>query len=231
MIAAVLFDKDGTLFDFKQSWGRWTRAMLSELSQDAAHSQQMAEALDFDPAAGTFGPESPVVWATSHEIAEAIAPFLPRITFESLVGRMNLMAVEAEMIPAVPLRPLFLELRARGMKIGLATNDIEAAARAHLSANRIDDLFDYVAGSDSGHGAKPAPGMLTAFAAGQQLAPSRILMVGDSRHDLLAGRAAGMRPVGVLTGPANQDELEPLAEVVLANIGALPEWIDTQLGR
>lgn len=228
MIAGVVFDKDGTLFDFRQSWGRWTRAMLAELSTGPEHSADLARALDFDPETGAFGPESPVVWATSHEIAAAIRPHLPGISMASLVNRMNAMAVEAEMIPAVPLRPLFTELKDRGLMIGLATNDVEGAARAHLAANGIDDLFDFVAGSDSGHGAKPEPGMLLAFAKFQGLSPAEVLMVGDSRHDLLAGRAAGMRPVGVLTGPAGEAELAPLAEVILADIGALPEWIDGQ---
>lgn len=50
-------------------------------------------------------------------------------------------------------------------------------------------------------------------------------MVGDSRHDLEAGRAAGMRTVAVLTGIAKREELEPHADVVLADIGAIPGWI------
>ena len=36
-IKAVIFDKDGTLFDFRQSWGAWTRALLAELGGDSAH--------------------------------------------------------------------------------------------------------------------------------------------------------------------------------------------------
>jgi phosphoglycolate phosphatase len=50
-------------------------------------------------------------------------------------------------------------------------------------------------------------------------------MVGDSTHDLQAGRAAGMRCVGVLTGMAPRDVLAPHADVVLENIGALPDWL------
>ena len=53
-------------------------------------------------------------------------------------------------------------------------------------------------------------------------------MVGDSRHDLEAGRAAGMRPVAVLTGIARAADLAPHAEVVLPDIGALPAWLDAQ---
>ncbi len=67
--------------------------------------------------------------------------------------------------------------------------------------------------------------MCLAFARALGLDPARVAMVGDSRHDLDAGRAAGMRVVAVLTGIAGREELEPHADVVLADIGALPGWL------
>ena len=51
-------------------------------------------------------------------------------------------------------------------------------------------------------------------------------MVGDSRHDLISGRAAGMATVAVLTGIAGAGELAPHADVVLPDIGHLPGWLD-----
>jgi phosphoglycolate phosphatase len=57
------------------------------------------------------------------------------------------------------------------------------------------------------------------------LAPDRIAMIGDSTHDLVAGRAAGMITVGVLTGPATREDLAPHATVVLPDIGHLPAWL------
>jgi phosphoglycolate phosphatase len=47
-------------------------------------------------------------------------------------------------------------------------------------------------------------------------------MVGDSRHDLIAGRAAGMPTLAVLTGVADEAELAPFADVVCPDIGHLP---------
>ncbi|HBM62186.1 MAG TPA: phosphatase, partial [Citreicella sp.] len=44
-IAAVLFDKDGTLFDFGRTWNAWSLRALRELSQgDAQVMAAMAEA-------------------------------------------------------------------------------------------------------------------------------------------------------------------------------------------
>ena len=50
-------------------------------------------------------------------------------------------------------------------------------------------------------------------------------MVGDSRHDLIAGKAAGMPVVAVLTGVAEAGELAPVADAVLPDIGHRPDWI------
>jgi phosphoglycolate phosphatase len=231
MIDGVVFDKDGTLFDFRQSWGGWTRRLIEELCEDDAHARRLAAALVFDPESGQFGNESPVIASTGDEIAAHLLPHLPGMTHSVLVARMDLLSVEAEMAPAVPLDPLLGTLKARGLKLGVATNDIESAARSHLSAAGVADHFDVIMGADSGHGAKPGPGMLLAFSHKTGIAPERVLMVGDSTHDLVAARAAGMRPVAVLTGVAGTEELGPFAEVVLADIGHLPRWIDLQRQR
>jgi phosphoglycolate phosphatase len=57
---------------------------------------------------------------------------------------------------------------------------------------------------------------------------SNVAMVGDSRHDLDAGRAAGMHAVAVLTGMAERNDLAAHADVVLDNIAGLGAWIDHQ---
>ena len=67
--------------------------------------------------------------------------------------------------------------------------------------------------------------MCLAFAHSLGLDPARVAMVGDSLHDLAAGRAAGMRTVGVLTGVAGAAELAALADVILPDIGGLPGWL------
>lgn len=224
----IIFDKDGTLFDFHKTWAVWAAQLLEMLSGgEAVARQAMAEAIGYDLQRGDFHPDSLVIAGTPDEIAERLLPWLPGMRHDHLVQRMNLLAAEVPLVEAVPLRPLLEELRGLGLRIGLVTNDAEAPAYAHLTRVGVLDLFDFIAGCDSGFGAKPAPGQLLAFAERLGLAPERVAMVGDSLHDLHSAERAGMRRVAVLTGVAKAPALAPHADVVLRDIGELPSWLAT----
>lgn len=228
-IAAVVFDKDGTLFDFHATWGAWARVLLAELAEGGRASPAvLGAAMGYDLAQGRFHPDSVVIADTPEAVAKVLLPHLPGMTATALIARMNLLASAAPMAPATPLPPLLQRLRARGLRLGVATNDAEMPARAHLSAVGVHEYFDFVAGFDTGFGAKPGPGMLLAFADRMRLDPAQVVMVGDSRHDLIAGRAAGMRTVAVLTGPAEEGDLAPLADAVLPHVGYLPDWLESR---
>ena len=225
MIKAAIFDKDGTLFDFRASWGAWTAAVLAAFGRDANQRQSLGALLGYDPQTGAFARESIVIAHTTFEIADAIARHLGAPDADGLHAQLQSLAAATAMQPAVDLPATFAALRAMGLQIGLATNDTEAPARAHLAAAGVASAFDFVAGCDSGFGGKPAPGQLLAFAAACGLAPGEIAMVGDSVHDLEAAQRAGMLRVAVLTGIATGADLAPFADVVLPDISHLAGWI------
>ncbi len=225
-IDALLFDKDGTLFDFAATWGVFGRDLLLQLADgDAARATDLGRAIGFDMVTQEYARDSVVIAGTLNEVVEALAPFLDGLRHAELLNILIAQSSAAPQIPAVPLAPLLAELRKGGRKLGVATNDGEEPALQHLESAGIRDLFDFVAGYDSGHGFKPGPGQLLAFADQLGIAPARVAMVGDSRHDLEAGRAAGMTTIGVLTGLATADALAPLADVVLPDIGHIPGWL------
>lgn len=226
-IKGIIFDKDGTLFDFQATWGAWSRGFLAEESGgDPALMQRLADALGYDLALNGFRPDSVVIAATTETVADRLLPLLPGVAKRDLLSRMDGRAMTAPQVEVTPLVPFLTGLQARGLALGIATNDTEAPARAHLRHAGVETMFDFIAGFDSGHGGKPAPGQLLAFASAMQIDPADCAMVGDSLHDLHAARAAGMVAVGVLTGMADEATLDQAADVVLVSIADLPGWLD-----
>ncbi|MEO0703271.1 MAG: HAD family hydrolase [Pseudomonadota bacterium] len=225
----ILFDKDGTLFDFQATWSGWVAGMLRVMSRgDGTLEDVLAGAVGYDLLTGRFDPDSPVIAGTPYEVAEEMLPHLPDPPpLSLLVERLNSAAAAAPMAEAVPLVPYLDGLLARGLRLGVVTNDAEAPARAHLAQVGVLTAFDIVIGCDSGHGAKPAPGPVLGALEALGARPEQAVMVGDSLHDLMAGRAAGVQTVGVLTGLAERADLAPLADVVVPDIGHLPGWFDS----
>lgn len=228
-VRGLLFDKDGTLFDFAATWAVVTDMVLAELARDARTAAEMGRAVGYDTRTRTFAPGSAIVAGTLGDNAALWARFRPdlgarriaeiaeRITDEAVAG--------GALVPAHPdLTGILQALRTQGYRLGVATNDTEAAARLQLGSAGVLDAFDWIAGADSGHGAKPGPGMLLAFARDGGLDPAEVAMIGDSLHDMVMAERAGLR-VGVLTGPAVAADLEGAADVVLGSIAALPELL------
>ncbi|WP_037309395.1 HAD family hydrolase [Ruegeria halocynthiae] len=225
-IDAILFDKDGTLFDFADTWGAFGRNLLLRLSQgDLTRAAKLGHVIGFDLEQGTYSEDSIVIAGTVDEVAAALAPHFPDMPRDELIDLLNAESATAPQAPAIPLVPFLERLRQLGLKLGVATNDGEMPALQHLESAGIRDHFDFVAGYDSGHGFKPGPGQLLAFASHVGVDPARVAMVGDSLHDLQAGRAAGMTTIGVLTGLAQAEALAPMADVVLPDIGHIPDWL------
>lgn len=229
-IEAIIFDKDGTLFDFRATWGAWAVALLDRLcGEDEALAAAAGVAIGFDHKARAFAEDSIVIAGTAWQVADALAPVVGEER-DAIIALADQLAAATEPAPAVDLDTCLLRLRQAG-PLGVVTNDSEAPARAHLDRAGITGHFDFIAGYDSGHGAKPEPGPLLAFAEATGSDPAATLMVGDSTHDLVAGIRAGMIPVGVLTGIAGIDDLSPFAAVVLPDISHLAAWIEGEAAR
>lgn len=224
-LRGLLFDKDGTLFDFHRSWGPWLAGLIGRISPHPAQKTQLANALGFDLASGDFRADSIFVHDTLKEILDALLPYLPSWDRSALEALVIAETAKVSQVPTQPLAPLLKQFKARGLKLGIATNDNEHPARTQLQAAGILPYFDFIAGYDSGFGAKPSTGMQHAFCSATGLAPGTVAMVGDSLHDMVAGRDAGMVTIGVLTGTTPRADLATVADVVLADIGEIESWI------
>jgi phosphoglycolate phosphatase len=229
-IAAILFDKDGTLIDFDRTWGPAAYVAMQALARgDAAALARLIEINHYIEEERRFLPTSPMVAGSSASYGPLWAQILGRNDHAALFAEMDSLMLEAGLASLAPIgRPVAVmqHLRHAGYRLGIATNDAEASALAQLDALDLTPHLDFVAGYDSGHGAKPAPGMVLAFARALAIAPEQVALVGDSTHDLHAARAAGALAVAVLTGPASRDELAPHADHVVGSIHDLPALFD-----
>jgi phosphoglycolate phosphatase len=225
-LQGIIFDKDGTLFEFAATWEAWAQAFLLRMTDnDRDKARELGVLIGFDMDSRSFARDSVVIAGTPGEVADALAPCFPGQSQAQVLDILNEEASMAPQVEAVSLIPFFASLHAMGLKVGVATNDAEEPALAHLGKAGVMGSLDFVAGFDSGHGAKPGPGQLLAFCAQTGCDPDRVAMVGDSTHDLRAGQAAGMLCIAVLTGMASADDLEPHADVVLPDVGHIPAWL------
>ena len=228
MIKTVLFDKDGTLFDFRATWSGFAKALLEDLSSgDPLKAAAMSNDLDYNLETGEFFPGSVLVSGTPGDIASCLLPHLPGTSPAGLIARMNVLAANVPQCEVTPLQPLLESLRDRGLTLGVITNDAMAPTRAHLRAVGVSHLFERIISCDCGFGQKPSPGQIHAFLEMTGAMPSETVMVGDAPSDLIAARAAGCISVGVLTGHATATQLAPHADKVLADVSELPELLDS----
>ena len=226
-VDGILFDKDGTLFDFHRTWSSWASDAIDYFcGSNLSKKELVAKALGYDPKSQTFLKSSLLIAGTAEQAADKIVPFINDISKHEIEKFLLSSAKRVKLIEVVPLERFLKNLNSKGLKIGLVTNDFEAVAHSHLKAAGIHKYFDFIAGYDSGFGIKPDPEPLLAFAEQFLISPHRVAMVGDSTHDLFAAEKAGMYKIGVLTGLASYSDLAPYSDLVLDNIGKIEELLN-----
>jgi phosphoglycolate phosphatase len=96
----------------------------------------------------------------------------------------------------------------RRYHLAIVTTRSRQEAETFLAQQELDGLIQVVVGREDTWRIKPHPSPVR-HAADQLAAPvERCLMVGDTRADIWAARAAGARAAGVLCGFGRREELE-----------------------
>jgi phosphoglycolate phosphatase len=229
-LAGLLFDKDGTLIHFNETWNPAVLSVLKYQAQgDIAVLRRLAEALDYDLDISGFKTGATFVAGTWSDYGNAWATALGLVNDQNFEDRTNQLLIEAcaqSLAPVGDPAAVASLLRQRGLLLGIATNDGERAAHHQAEALGLKPHLSFIAGYDSGFGAKPAPGMVHGFASHIGAEPARIGMVGDSVHDMDAAKRAGAVAIGVLTGPLSREELEHHADHIIDSIADLPDLMD-----
>ena len=229
VIKAVIFDKDGTLFEFEKTWMAYCDLMFDQLvGQDIKNRQLLAEACGFDIQSRQFLPGSLIVGGSIDELCKTWSSLLPEWNVSEVASLSEVIIDRLSPDPVCDLQTMVQTLREDGIVLGLITNDLESAAISQLKNVAIEKDFALILGSDSGFSPKPAPDAILSFCQQTNISPSAVAMVGDSMHDLQASKASDLGlTVAVLTGPAKADTLASHADTVLENVEQLPQLLKT----
>ncbi len=225
MIAGILFDKDGTLLDYDESWLPVNRELASIAAQgDAALADRLLSACGMDPVTGHIVPDSLLAAGNTRQISEGLVAAGSRMDVAELTEKLDALFSHAAdfSAPVTDLAAFFRRLHERGYKLGIASSDNERSIRQTARRFGFLDYVDYIAGYDSGFGTKPEPGMVLGFTRATGLSPSQIAVVGDNNHDLHMGHNAGAGlKVGVLTGTGSRESLAAASDYCLNDITEL----------
>jgi pyrophosphatase PpaX len=106
--------------------------------------------------------------------------------------------------------------------MALVTSKADWLAKRALVHVQLDDAIPVVVGCDSCTRHKPHPEPVERALALLRSAPRDAMFVGDSPHDIEAGRAAGVYTVGVTWGACSRDEMARAgADLVIHEVGQL----------
>ena len=228
-IKGIIFDKDGTLFDFQSSWGEITFQFLKKLSDgNSSTLEKLAKVLHFDLKTKLFNRDSVFISGTTSETIAMLQPIIPQKNKDQIFSIHHHCYENQKQIPIKNLYKILLNLHKKGYQMAISTNDLVGLTNMQLKDTDIFNFFSAIIGSDSGYGAKPNPSQLIEIQKKMRLKSREIVMVGDSASDMLAAKSAGMRTFAVLTGVALKEDLEPFSEIVVRDISYLPKWLKAQ---
>ncbi len=207
----IAFDWDGTLFD--------STALITRCIQAAVRD---------------VGGVVPSDLAASHVIgmglAQALAhaaPDVPREKYAELAARYrhHYLARQDDLSLFDGVLPLLAGLKQRSHHLAVATGKSRAGLDAALRAAQLQGLFDASRTADE-TASKPDPRMLQELMREFGLEPSRVLMVGDTTHDLQMARNAGCASVAVSYGAHPVDGFAALRPLFVAHsVAQLGHWL------
>ncbi len=202
-IKGILFDKDGTLVDFEQTWFALADLMaLHAADNDRPRADALLAIAGYDFANKCFKADSVFAAGTNAEIVAIWYPDAGAERRAEMIQFFDTFTAEQGApsrcrCPAAARRsPSFI---APASAWAWRPTIRRAARRRRCLALGIAQMFEAAYGYDAVANPKPAPDTLIAFCDLTGLKPAEIAMVGDNRHDLRngqgeRGRAGRRRP-------------------------------------
>ncbi|MBL9175161.1 MAG: HAD family phosphatase [Verrucomicrobiales bacterium] len=189
---AVIFDMDGVIVD---SEPLHERAFLDTFARIGNADDHGIHFPDY------YGRSDQVVWRdflSAHQPPQSLAE-LSRMKQERF---LELLRVEQPVFPAIPA--LVRALASRG-PVALASGSNHAVISAVLDLSDLRRQFSAVVSADDVPRGKPAPDIFLRAAELLEVPPTECVVIEDSVAGVAAGRAAGMKVIGITNSvPAEQ---------------------------
>ena len=192
-IRTVLFDLDGTLIDS-------VRLILDSYHHTLA-SHGLPPRSDAEWLQGVGTPLT-VQLAEWQDDPDRLAALIATYREYNLRHHDRMVTVYPGVVEAVAA------LRSSGVATGLVTSKNRQGALRGLTLVRLEAMMDVLVCADDVTNPKPHPEPVEKAVALLGADPVTTLYVGDSVHDMHAGRAAGVRTGAVLWGPFGRSHLE-----------------------
>ena len=207
----IAFDWDGTLFD--------STAIIVRCIQAAV--RDVGGAVPTDEAAAYV-----IGMGLMQALAHA-APDVPPEKYPELGNRYryHYLQHQDDLSLFQGVLPLLDALRARGHLLAVATGKSRRGLDEVLHSVQLRGVFDGSRTADE-TASKPHPLMLQELMAEFGVEPERVLMVGDTTHDLQMARSAGCASVGVSYGAHAPETFADFAPLYVADsVAALHDWL------
>jgi len=211
--AAIVFDLDGTLIDSVPDMRHAINRLLAAFERRPLAAEEVREMVG--DGAAELVRRAFVTTGTS------LAPEHQGAAFERYVDFYA--ERPASLTTFYPGVPETLEaLAAAGHRLALCTNKPERVMRPLLDILGLSGRFEVVLGAGVVAARKPDPAPVRWVLERLEVAPAQALMVGDSRNDVLSGRAAGLPVVAVSYGYARMPVADLGADIVIDQFSELP---------
>jgi phosphoglycolate phosphatase len=207
----IVFDWDGTLMD--------SAAMIVDSVQSAARD------LGLEPP-----PEERARHIIGLGLGDALRhalPDLPEDHYPELVERYrhHYLSRDHQLTLFAGAAALVRELAENGFRLGVATGKSRKGLDRALGHTGLGTFFHGTRCADECH-SKPHPQMIEELMDELAVAPEQTLMIGDTTHDLLMARNAGVDAVAVSYGAHSVDVLATAVSLYCADsIADLTAWL------
>lgn len=208
MIRAILFDKDGTLLQFTEGWVDSIVGFLEDKILDDNKKREIFREIGIREDGGVE--ENSILSSeTAMDLAIIFLKYLDE-DLDEIYGELddhllNYLKKNNKFIrETCDLRSLFEALRERGILIGIFTSDNYRQAKYSMDYLGLDSFIDFYAAADI-YKKKPNKESLEVFKKKYSLEDQEIIIVGDSRVDMVFGEDTVK--VGVLCGTGSREML------------------------